>query len=512
MLRSHGRVLGFALALLVWAGSPAHAQQQDLSSEMAALVGQNVDLRANASLRSQLLAHGLIAADAFTLHVTPELVQQVFSVESFYNQVNVTRYHVGDRILIEDDGSGGSISNRAEIKSILPDGRYEVTIWDKPEALTHPTTNGHVDVFSGKPEAGYQETNTKILVHQADGSTKQEWSLTPWLVRDNERTEVLTHDQIEKLNGVVNPQGSYRVNGWQIDPSTDPVLADRIAKAKESVDKYLPASLLSLPEDPKARAKQLDKISKAQEKLLNQIFHDNFIEHPGNEPAASARMRDYLTQHPDMRGKVGAVLASQCGVCTDQAAAMAAILNAIGPRAGLSALAIGGPTIGQNAGHGFVSIKFANGELGMYDVTWHFEDEKKAVDNLDFATYDQRDDSNRRINWTSEETTDKTAFVDRTTERARDLYRGYDAKAGEALLAGLAKERAVRDGISVADAAAKVVAENEAKGNERVVGSFTAADVASHAASLQGPSLGLTGSLDKMASDRDASKDHPADR
>lgn len=506
----HGRVLGFALALLVWASAPAHAQESDLASEIAAKVGQNVDLRADASLRGKLLAHGLIDAEAFNVHVTPEFARKVFSVESFYNHVFVSRYHVGDRLLIEDDGSGGKISNRAEIKSILPDGRYEVTVWDKPEALTHPSTSGHVDVFTGQPSGSWQ-TATKILVHQPDGTTKEESSTTPWLVHDNERTEIMTHDQIEKLNGVVDPSGPYRVNGWTIDASSDPVLAARIEKARADAERLLPASLLALPEDPKARAEQLDKISKAQEALFNQIFKDNFINHPGNEPAATKRMQEYLQQHPEMRGKVGAVIASQCGVCTDQAAAMVAILNAVAPRAGFSSLAIGGPTIAQNAGHGFVELRFANGHLAMYDVTWHFEHETKAVDNLDFATYDGRNNSNRRINWTSQEVTDKTPFLDRQTQKARDLYRGYDAKAGEAYLAGLAQEKAHAEGISVADAVKQVLSENEAKGNERIAGTFGAGEIVARAGAM-GPRAGIVSAFDRLSEDRDPAKDRGGER
>ena len=498
MIRPFLRASAVVIALLL-AAAPARAQ--DLSSEIAAKVGQTIDLRTNHEIREKLVAHGIITPTTFSLHVTPEVVNQVFGVERFYNHVFVTRYHVGDRILVKDDGSGGDISPRAEIEAVNPDGTYKVKIWDKPESLNQPSPRGHVPVFGGEAPSG--TSKTKIKVHEADGSTKTVETASPWLVRDKEREETLTHDQIEELNGVVKPKPGYSVNGWTIDPDNDPVLAERLQKARAAVDEILPASALELPEDPKARAAKLDEIAKLQEKLLNRIFADNFIEHPGNNPQANDRMNDVLKAHPELSGKIGAVLESQSGVCTDQAAAMVAILNEIGPRAGLGALAIGGQTIAEDAGHGFVSIHFANGQLGMYDVTWHFEGDDHAVDNLDFATFDARRNSNRRIHWTSEETTDKTPFVDPASPSGVAAERGYDQASGEALLAGLARERATKNGEPIEIAAERVLEENKG-----LAGNASAHDIATKAGSIDsGPRTGATSVLDALVKDRLAEHD-----
>src|SRR5271155_5787810 len=68
----------------------------------------------------------------------------------FKDQVSVTRYHVGDRILVEDPGSGGRYSPRAEIVAVLPGGRYRVNVWDKPIALDHPRIFQHPDALTGE--------------------------------------------------------------------------------------------------------------------------------------------------------------------------------------------------------------------------------------------------------------------------------------------------------------------------------------------------------------------------
>jgi hypothetical protein len=323
---------------------------------------------------------------------------------------------VGDRVLVEDPGSGGRYSPRAEITAVLPGGDYRVRVWDKPVALDHPRIFAHADALTGEVPAN--EAGTRVLRTRADGSTHEETSRTPWLLRDREREVRLTHDTIDRLNGIVMPKGPYEVNGWTIDPVNDPILRARIAGAEKALEEILPASERTLPEDAGAAGARLGEIAERQVALLDRVFAENLIDHPLHLTAATKRMKKVLAARPELRGKIGAVLESACGVCMDQAAAMVAILNAISERAGLTARAAHGPTIGQDEGHGFVLVRLANGALGMLDVAWHVQGEAHAVDNLDLATFDERWHSNRRINSLDQDVTARTPFVERT-ETAR---------------------------------------------------------------------------------------------
>ena len=345
------------------------------------------------------------------------------SEQRFQDHVFKTRYHVGDRILVEDPGSGGQYSPRAEIEAVLPDGSYRVKLWDKPVALDHPRIFAHPDALTGQvPE---NEALTRIRRTRADGSTYEESSRTPWLLRDREREVTLTHDEIDRLNGVVMPEGAYRVNGWLIDPANDPVLKARIAGAEKALEEILPAAERTLPEEAAAAKAKLDEIAKRQVELLDRVFKENLIDHPLHLTESTDRMRKLLQTRPELRGKIGSVLESACGVCMDQAAAMVAILNAISAKAGLTARAASGPTIGQDEGHGFVLVRLANGAMTMLDVAWHVLGDEHAVDNLDLATFDERWHSNRRINSLDQDVSAKTRFVPPTetgaalaTERA----------------------------------------------------------------------------------------------
>jgi hypothetical protein len=476
MIRLLGRTSLVALFLLA-SSALASAQDATLVSDLTSRLGTSIDLRTDRDLHDRLLAAGLIDKTTFNLKVTPAVVQQAMSVERFYNQVDVTRYHVGDRIMVEQPGSGGKFSPRAEIAAVNPDGTYKVTVWDKPESVTHPTVRGHVDALTGEPPSS--APMSKIKVHDKNGNVVEETSQAPWLIRDNAREITLTQDQVDKLNGIVSPKTPYSVNGWEVDPATDAVLKAHLDAANEAADEILPPSELALPEDPVARKAKLQEITELQQKFLNKVFKDNYIDHPGNLDASDHRMAETLAAHPELRGKIGAVIESQRGVCTDQAAAMVAILNSVGPRIGLTARAIGGATIGENAGHGFVAIRLANGQMGMYDVTWHFDYEKNSFDSIDFATYDQRPDSNRKIDWISQETTKVTKFIDRTTEAARDLFRGYTQAEGAALLAEQARLMADKKGTSLDAAATAVLAANT--GKEKIAGDFTASDIVAKA-------------------------------
>jgi hypothetical protein len=350
------------------------------------------------------------------------------SEQRFQDHIFKTRYHAGDQILVEDPGSGGTYSPRAEIEAVLPDGRYKVRLWDKPIALDHPRIFAHPDALTGQvPE---NEALTRVRRTRADGSTYEETSRTPWLLRDREREVTLTHDEIDRLNGVVMPEGAYDVNGWLIDPAKDPILKSRIAGAEKALEEILPKEMRALPEDAAQAAAKLEEIAKRQVELLDRIFKENLIDHPLHLTESTDRMRKLLATHPELRGKIGSVLQAACGVCMDQAAAMVAILNAISRRAGLTARAASGPTIGQDEGHGFVLVRLANGALAMLDVAWHVLGDEHAVDNLDLATFDERWHSNRRINSLDQDVSAKTRFVPRTeTGAALANERGFERPA-----------------------------------------------------------------------------------
>ncbi|HZV02466.1 MAG TPA: hypothetical protein VFF73_37515 [Planctomycetota bacterium] len=360
-------------------------------------------------------------------------------LERFTAHVTGTRYHVGDRILVEDGGSGGRYSPRAEITAVLPGGRYRVKVWDKPRALDHPRIFAHPDALTGEVPA--TEALTRI-VRNVGGELEPEMARTPWLLHDNEREITLDHETVDRLNGVVAPSGPYEVNGWKIDPKTDPVLADRIAKAEKALEEILPAAKRALPEDAAAAKAKLDEIAKAQVELLDRIFTENLIDHPMHLPESSERMRKLLASRPDLRGRIGAVLEAACGVCMDQAAAMAAIVNAISGKAGITARAASGPTIGQDEGHGFVLLRLANGAMAMFDVAWHVLGEKNAVDNLDMATFDERWHSNRRITSLDQPTSAKTAFVEPAKGAALASERGFARETATPGITGLVEERA----------------------------------------------------------------------
>ena len=478
------RAVAIALLLAAMTSAARTARADDLSLELVKRAGQNVDLTKEPALKAQLVAAGLIKADATKFFVNSTALETVFARARFRNHVEGTRYHVGDRIMIEDAGSGGRFSPRAEIVEVLADGKYKVKVWDKAEPVGTPSLgwNSHVDALTDELANGRP---IRVTVHNADGTTREETSRTPWLVRDNERTVTMTHEDIDKLNGRVEATGPYSVNGWKIDPKTDPVLAESIRKANAAADRIFAGDALTLPTDPAARAAKLAEIAKLQEKFLTEVFNDNFIEHPGNNPKANDRMRDYVSANPDMRGKIGAVIASGCGVCTDQAAAMSSILNEVGRRIGLTARAISGPTIKENAGHGFVALRFVDGKMGMYDVTWYFKGDSHPVDNMDFATWAGIPDSNRRINNITQPTSHETTFVDRVSEWARTLFRGYDKAGAEALLSTKAAELAETRGITHDKAAAEILSGNT--GKDKLAGDFDVNEILKRARTVERP-------------------------
>jgi hypothetical protein len=499
------RATSRACAILLALFALVPAARADVVSDLSAHAGQTVDLASNPTLKSELVNAGLVDKNATSITVNSELMSKAFAYQRFENQVDVTRYHVGERILVQQNGADGRYTARAEIAAVNPDGTYQVTVWDKVEALTHPevTTDdygqAYVRVFSGKQPPNQDKTKVKIV--EPDGTIKTEEVASPWLLKQNVRTITLTHEQIDAANGRVEEGAPHSINGYSIDPKNDWVLQQRIEQANELIDKMFKPGTLALPADAAGRKAALDKISKLQEKFLDEVFKQNYMEHPGNDepsdPKTSRRLQQVLKDHPELRGKVGSLLLAQYGVCTEQAAAIASVVEHVAGRIGLTIRPFLGPTIDAGAMHGFNIIRFANGVMGMYDVTWHFIDEADrvhSVDNLDFATYDKRPDSNRHFHETTRGTTNPTSFVDRTSTRAVDLNRGYDHTSGEAYLAVATKETVTQKNITFEQAATEVLSGNTSF--ERIGGNFTADVIAGRARGIDVKSHGLISTLD----------------
>ncbi len=479
--------LSFLLLLLL---VPGVALADGIGSELATKSGTTIDLKADPALKARLLARGLVTKDATELKVDAALLQKAFASDRFFNHVNELRYHPGDRILVEDPGSGGTYSNRAEILEVLPNGKYRVKLWDKPTPLEHHDV-GKTDVFTGELlDAKAKPTRVNIT---ENGSIFEKVLREPWLVRSNEREVILTHEQIDALNGKVRPKGTYMVGRWAVDPANDPVLKDAIERARKIADEVLPTEKLVLPTDPVERKAALVEIAKLQEKLLTRIYNDNFMSNPIRNDNAKKRLAELPLRRPDLVGKVGGLLESQAGICVEQAGAIQAILEGIGDR-GFTSRAMGGYTYLNDFGHGFLIVRLADGKPYMFDPSWHGQGDKHALDNLDFATFDERMNSNRRINWVSQPTSDATAFVDRSTDAAKDLTRGYDTRAAEAFFAERARELMRNGGTTADDATRQVLALRELEGT------FSARAIAerARAATFNPATPGVLGGLDTM--------------
>ncbi|MEZ0227003.1 MAG: hypothetical protein ACAI25_00135 [Planctomycetota bacterium] len=470
---------------------PSIALADGVGSELSAKAGTTIDLNTDAALKARLLARGLVTKDATEVKVDAELLKKAFASDRFFNHVNELRYHPGDRILVEDPGSGGTYSNRAEILEVLAGGKYRVKLWDKPEPLENHDV-GKTDVFTG----GLLDSKaqpTKVRVAE-NGSIFEKVLREPWLVRSNEREVILGHEQLDALNGQVRPKGVYMVGKrWAVDPANDPVLKAAIERARVIADEVLPAEKLVLPTDPAARKAALEEVARLQERLLTRIYNDNFMSNPIRNDNAKRRLQELPLRRPDLVGKVGGLLESQAGICVEQAGAIQAILEGIGDR-GFTSRAMGGYTYLNDFGHGFLIVRLADGKPYMFDPSWHGQGDKHALDNLDFATFDKRMNSNRRINWVSQPTSDKTPFVDRTTDKATDLTRGYDTRAAEAYFAERVRELTRNGGTSADDATRQVLALRELEGT------FSARAIAerARAATFNPATPGVLGGLDTM--------------
>lgn len=494
-MKKSRRVSSSVLLLLLLA--PGIALADGVGSELAPRAGKTIAFATEPALKAKLLARGLVAADATEVKVDAALLQKAFASDRFFNHVNELRYHVGDRIVVEDKGSGGDYSNRAEILEVLAGGEYRVKLWDKPTPLESHDV-GKADVFTGELlDAKAQPTRAEVI---ENGSVFTRVLKEPWLVRSNEREVVLTHEQIDALNGKVQPKGVYTVaKRWSVDPANDPVLKDAIERARKIADEVLPTSKLTLPSDPVERKAALVEIAKLQEKLVTRIYNDNFMSNPVRNENAKRRLQELPLRRPDLVGKIGGILESRSGVCVEQAGALQAILESIGDR-GFTSRAMGGYTYLNDFGHGFLIARLADGKPYMLDPSWHGENDRHALDNLDFATFDKRMNSNRRINWVSQLTTDRTAFVDRTSERSTDLTRGYDTRAAEAYFAERVREQAKTSGGTVDDVTRQVLALRE------LDGAFSARAIAerARAATFDSATPGMLGGLRGISDRTDA--------
>ena len=129
-------------------------------------------------------------------------------------------------------------------------------------------------------------------VEDANGRVRTETTTAPWLLRHKPREVILEHAEVDRLNGRTRPtEASYTVNGWTIDPANDRVLAERLAKVRAAVEEIMPAERLVLPVGVAARRAKLEDITRLQEKVINRVFADNFVEHPGNNPRANETQR-----------------------------------------------------------------------------------------------------------------------------------------------------------------------------------------------------------------------------
>src|SRR5438105_14127773 len=116
-----------ALLLILFAIAPA-AHAQDVVHELTQRIGQKIDLKANPGLKQELVQATIVGADATELTVTADVLRHAFAAQRFRNQVDATRYHVGERILVEQTGHDSRYSPRAEIAAINPDGTYQVKV------------------------------------------------------------------------------------------------------------------------------------------------------------------------------------------------------------------------------------------------------------------------------------------------------------------------------------------------------------------------------------------------
>jgi hypothetical protein len=351
------RARAFAPALLAVLAVASLALGQDAKSlpeTLLARFGQTVDLTNDADLKTQLYDKGLITKTAKKVMIDRPFIEHAVGTEAYFNEVRTIRYHVGDRIFVKD--ATGEISARAEIAAILPNGRYTVNVWDRftGNEVEAPTLAGPVDPVTGLAPAG--STPAKLAIEKPNGKTGIVSDPAPWLRRVNERAVVLTHKEVDALNGYVDPAPgeSYLVNGYVdgnyaensdiVDLAKDKTLRDRVAAANKLADDMIKSGELDLALPAKAakRPGALERIGAAQRKLIEAIFDANKMSY-GNPDSPAEFM-------VDGKRMVGRYLAAAEGKCTGQAMAVGAILREVGRRAGFDVRQI------RANGHSFLTV------------------------------------------------------------------------------------------------------------------------------------------------------------
>ena len=347
------RKLTGALLVAIALSGVAVAQEKPLAEQPLDRFNQTVERADDPILFRTLYERGLVTKDTKSVTLDRGFVEKAVGNEAYFNEVRKIRYHVGDRVFVKDEG--GELSVRAEIAKINPDGTYTVKVWDRPSSeTTTATVNGEVDPVTGLPPAGSSPATLDVL--QPDGSVKTVTDPAPWLTHWNEREVVLTHSQVDELNGYVDPGhgGSYFVNGYVssnytpngdvVDLSKDATLRERVAAANELADGMIKSGELdlSLPANPSARPAAFARIAAAQRKLVDAIFEANRMKY--GDP-------DYATEFMlDGKRMVGRYLAAAEGKCTGQAMALGAILREVGRRVGFDVRQI------RASGHSFLTL------------------------------------------------------------------------------------------------------------------------------------------------------------
>ncbi len=421
-----------ALIVVVLAGPALADPPRSLLERLTERVGETLDLKKDAALIKEVVDRGLIERGRATLEVDASLLKRVIGNER-YRARQAVRYFVGDRVFVEQSGD---IHQRAEIAGVNKDGTYSVKVWDKYSGAYDPAVwdDEHnadarpiIDALTGRlPDPKQPEWETTVDVVAPDGTTTQKKMFEPWLERPNERTVTLTHDEIERLNGVRSPGASgesYTLNGFLVDPKVDVVLSERIEGARQKLDEIIKSGKLdlTLPQDATAAARKLDEISSVLRQYYLDISEANRMGYPDKpefQQLASQRDAD-----PSMRVNgqtlVGAMLKWGVGVCFEQTAALGAIGRAVGRVVGVDFLAVSGMISG--GGHSYGKLRFPDGKSFLSDPSWLAQDATRGtewLENIDFATFDARHWSARQIRGVDEDMDHPTPFADPAT-RAR---------------------------------------------------------------------------------------------
>jgi hypothetical protein len=421
---------GLAALIVVALAGPALADPpKSLLERLTERVGETLDVKKDAALIQEVVDRGLIERGRATLQVDASLLKRVIGNER-YRARQAVRYFVGDRILVEQNGE---INQRAEIAGVNKDGTYSVKVWDKYSGSYDPAVwddeqnadaRPIIDALTGRlPDPKKAEWATTIDVTAADGTTTQKTMFEPWLERPNERTITLTHDEVERLNGVRNPGSngeSYMVNGFLVDPKVDKVLAERIEGARQKLDDLIKSGKLdlTLPQDAKAANEKLGEISNVLRQYYLDMSEANRMGYPDKpefQQLASQRDADQ-TMRVNGQTLVGAMLKWGVGVCFEQTAALGAIGRAVGRVIGVDFLAVSGMISG--GGHSYGKLRFPDGKSFLTDPSWLAQDATRGtewLENIDFATFDARHWSARQIRGVDEDMDHPTAFADPAT-------------------------------------------------------------------------------------------------